>query len=65
MALDRYDVEAMIRDAPELSELRRRCDRLEDELGELRSALGAERVDRQDADESIQRVLDARTEGMV
>jgi hypothetical protein len=36
--------------------------RLDSDLDELRETIGAERVERQDAIESLQRVLDARTE---
>jgi hypothetical protein len=34
-------------------------------LADLRETIGAERVERQEADESLQRVLDARTERFV
>lgn len=55
--VDRYDVEHMIRDA---------CVALRSDISnlaaELREAIGEERVDRQDADESLQRVIDSRTE---
>lgn len=55
--VDRYDVEYMIRDA--CVALRSEISNLADEL---RNAIGDERVDRQEADESLRRVLDARTE---
>lgn len=60
--LDRYDVEAMIQDALRDYATRRELDQLE---RELRDEIGAERVDRQDADESLSRVLNSRTEHLV
>ena len=56
-SVDRYDVEAMIRDA--VSQLR---SEIESTARELREQIGAERVERQDADESLTRVINSRTE---
>ena len=58
--LDRYDVEAMIRDA--LYPLRADLRGLERDLETIRQDLGSERVNRQDAIESLERVLSSRTE---
>jgi hypothetical protein len=55
--MDEYDVERMIRD----ESIRLRSE-LREAVRELREEIGQERVERQDADESIQNVLNARTE---
>jgi hypothetical protein len=55
--LDTYDVEAMIRDA-----LVRARSEINAEIRELRDEIRAERAERQDADESLHRVLNSRTE---
>lgn len=74
--LDRYDVEAMIRDAligyarsSDLEAMIRdalrdyaRSSELWDLECALRDEIGVERVARQDADESILRVVNSRTE---
>jgi hypothetical protein len=59
--LDCYDVEAMIRDAlyAERAVWRGEIAELENKLNE---ALGSERVERQDALESLERVVASRTE---
>lgn len=56
-SVDYYDVQNMIRDA--VIALRAE---MNDAIRELREDIGSERVDRQDAIESLQRALDARTE---
>lgn len=63
MSVDSYDVERWIRDAMIRlrSEFEREVLRM---ISELREELGAERVERQNADESMQRVLDDLTEGL-
>lgn len=48
-----------------ISNLAARVLDLERELRELREELAAERVDRQNADESLERVLASRTEHLV
>lgn len=60
MAVDFYDVEAMIRDARSSisGEIARA---VEEAVTRLREEIGAERVDRQDAIEGLQRVIDSRT----
>ena len=58
--VDRYDVEAMIRDA--VAELR---GTIRDVERELRDEIGQERYDRQNADESLERVIASRTEHLV
>jgi hypothetical protein len=60
--LDRYDVEAMIRDALNSYATTLDLDYLK---RELRDEIGAERVARQDADESLGRVIASRTEHLV
>ena len=65
MTLDRYDVEAMIRDAPEVAALRRDVQDLTRELDYLRMELRREVQDLHDADDATTRVLNARTEGLV
>ena len=58
--VDRYDVEAMIRDA--VADLRGTIRDLE---RELRDAIDQERYDRQNADESLERVIASRTDHLV
>lgn len=58
--MDRYDVEYMIRDA--VDPLRRQVQDLERDVAELRHELADERVARQDALESLERVVNSRTE---
>jgi hypothetical protein len=62
--MDRYDVESMIRDAllRHSSDWQRAIDMA---VSDLRSEIGSERVDRRDAIESLQRVLNSRTEHLV
>ena len=58
--VDRYDVEAMIRDA--VSDLRSTIASIE---RELRDAIDHERYDRQNAVESLERVISSRTDHLV
>lgn len=62
--VDYYDVQRMIEE--EASRLRGRIDNLRADvnaaLDELREQIGAERVDRQDALESVVRMVNSRTE---
>lgn len=59
--VDRWDVEAMIRDAA----VRARSETaqaIREALRELREELAAERIEREDEDERLGRLLDSRTE---
>ena len=63
-SVDYYDVQRMIEE--EASRLRGRIDNLRADvnaaLDELREQLGAERIERQDALESVVRMVNSRTE---